>query len=318
VTGIAASQVMDSDAIELELVEAAPEEVDAGAGFSLTVRVTSPAGLNLGNAPFLIAAASEVRSRGALPDRGGEGHVVRIALTAPEEIGEFTWQFVIPAHATDGKAWREASLPFSFRTKPHVTSLAVWDYPSPVVIGTTFKLKVGAQCSSGCTSLQGHEIEIRDAADAVVARAALGATPWPETNALYWTEVDLTAPGTAGHHAWTVKFSSAASGAPHGAASFAFSLIADRPPEHTVTVEIIEEHTATPIDDAHVRLGVYRTFTDETGLARLAVPDGEHELSIWKTGYNAPARMLNVESDARILVEAELLPTINPDSYWQG
>ena len=310
---------VDRDAIGLELLAAAPEEVDAGADLSLTVRVTPPAGLDLGNAPFVIAAADDVRSSGALPDRSGEdGHIVRIALTAPEEIGEFAWRFVIPERETDGRVFRAASLPFSFRTRPHVTSLAVWDCPSPVVIGARFKLKVGAHCSSACTFLQGREIEIHDETDAVVASAPLGTTPWPDTDALYWAEVDLPAPGTAGRHAWTVRFPSAQSGLPHRAASFAFSLIADQPPAHTVTVEVIEQQTATPIDDAHVRLGAYRTFTDAMGLARLAVPHGEHELFIWKTGYDAPARMLNVKSDARILVEAELLPTINPDSYWQG
>ena len=49
-----------------------------------------------------------------------------------------------------------------------------------------------------------------------------------------------------------------------------------------------------------------------------AVPDGEHELFIWKVGYNAPARMVDVKSDARVRIEAEILPTVNPDSYWQG
>jgi hypothetical protein len=105
---------------------------------------------------------------------------------------------------------------------------------------------------------------------------------------------------------------------PHGAASFAFSLIADRPPDHTVTVEVIEQQTATPIDNAHVRLGVYRTSTDETGLARLAVPAGEHELFIWKAGYSAPGRMVDVRNDANLRVEAEAAPAVNPDSYWQG
>jgi hypothetical protein len=308
----------DSEAIGLELLEAAPAEVDAGAELSLTVRVTPPVGLDLGNAPFVIAAADDVRSRGALPDRSGEdGHIVRIAFTAPEEIGEFAWRFVVPERETNGKVLRAASLPFSFRTKPHVTSLAAWDCPSPVVIGARFKLKVGAHCSSACI-LRGQEIEIHDETDAVVASAPLGTTPWPDTDALYWAEVDLPAPGTAGRHAWTVRFPPARSGLPHRAASFAFSLIADPPPAHTVTVEVVEEQTAAPIDDAHVRLGAYRTFTDAMGLARLAVPAGEYELFIWKAGYSAPARMLDVKSDARVRVAVEILPTVNPDSYWQG
>jgi hypothetical protein len=310
---------LDSLEIELELLEAIPEEIDAGADFTLTVRIASPAELDLGNAPFLIISAGDVRLAGELPDiAGAEGSPVTIVLAAPEEIGEFAWSFVIPEHECDGKMCQEASLPFSFRTRPHVTSLAVWDCPSPVVTGQKFRLKVGAQCSAGCASLQGKQIEIRDETDAVVATVRLGAAPWPKTDALYWAEVDLTAPGTTGLHAWTAKLPPAQLHLPHGEASFAFSLIADRPPAHTVTVKVVEAQSEAPIDDAQVRLGAYRSATDENGLARLAVPDGEHELFIWKAGYEAPSRTVQVKSDARVRVEAELLPTVNPDSYWQG
>ena len=308
--------------------------------------MTSASELSFSNAPFLIMSPGGVRLAGELANvtgeegdadvtgeegdadvtgeegdadvTGEEGDIVRIALAAPEEIGDFTWHFVIPEHERKGKVCQQASLPFTFRTRPHVTSLAVWDCPSPVVIGETFRLKVGAQCSASCAALRGSKIEIRDAMDAVMATVPLGATPWLETNALYWAEVDLTAPGTVGLHSWTVKFSSAQLHPPHDEATFSFSLIADRPPEHTVTVQVVEEQTGTPIEDAQVRLGAYRLSTDAMGLARFTVPKGEHELLFWRAGYEAPPRTIDVRGDARIQIEAKVLPVVNPDLYWQG
>ncbi len=304
-------------AIELALLETVPEEVDAGADLTLAVRVTS-AELNFGNAPFLIELPDGVRWAGELSDfTGAAGHIVRIALAAPEEIGEFTWHFVIPEHERDGKACQAATLPFTFRTRPHVTSLAVWDCPSPVVIGKTFRLKVGAQCSASCAALKRSKLEIRDATDAMMATASLGATPWPGTSALYWAEVELTAPHVAGPHSWTVKFS-AALNLPHDDATFSFSLIADRPPEHTVTVQVVDEQTGTPIEDAQLRLGAYRRATDATGLARFSVPKGQHELFFWRAGCEAPTRTIDVKGDAEIQIAAKVVPEANPDLYWQG
>jgi hypothetical protein len=280
---------LDRHRIEIELVEAVPEEIDAGSALTLAIRITSSSELDLGGAPFLIAAADDVRSSGEMPGfTGGKNDSVRITFAVPAAIGKFDWNLVIPEHERDGVVREAASLPFSFRTRPHITSLAVWDYPSPVVIGEKFKLKVGAQCSAACASLQGQDVEIRDATGAVLASVPLSATPWPETHALYWAEVDLMAPGAVGLHAWTVRFSPARVHLPHGGASFTFSLIADRPPEHTVMVKLVEERTQAPIDNALVRLGACRTSTDEAGLARLAVPGGTHELSIWRRAMKRP------------------------------
>ena len=188
---------LNGDGIELAFLEAVPEEVDAGTDLSLTVRVLSPPDLDLHHAPFLILAEDDVRLTGELPDfTGKDGDRATIRLVAPEEVGEFAWSLVILRHQSDGAVCQGASLPFSFRTRRHVTSLAVWDCPSPIAIGEAFRLKVGAQCGATCTSLPCKEIEVHDEADAVVGSAPLGATPWPGTDALYWAEVDLTAPAT--------------------------------------------------------------------------------------------------------------------------
>src|SRR5205823_2525686 len=134
---------------------------------------------------------------GELPRLSGDNRdSAEITIAAPEQIGEFEWTLVLPTHKADGISYREVALTFSFRTNPHATSLAVWDNPSPIVIGETFRVKVGAKCSAAC-ALKGKKIEIHDDTGAVVATAALGETPWEGTTALYWSSVEM--PG-ATHH----------------------------------------------------------------------------------------------------------------------
>jgi hypothetical protein len=305
--------------IEVEFLDGIPEEVDAGTDLTLTLKVSSSFELDVTSTPFLIMAGDDVWLTGRLSDfTGADRQIVKIAVAAPDEIGEFAWHFVIPEHECEGTVCPKASLPFSFRTRPHVTSLAVWDYPSPVVVGAKFKLKVGAQCSAACASLSGKELEIRDENDSVVACVPLRGTPWPDTAALYWAEVDLPAPANVGLHSWTVRFSPAQLHPLHNGASCAFSFLADRPPEHKVSVQVVERETETPIDDAQVRCGAYRTSTDATGLAWFTVPGGRHELSIWKVGFEAPARIVEVKDDVKLRIEAKRLPTANPEMYWQG
>src|SRR5262245_16134777 len=86
----------------------------------------------------------------------------------------------------------------------HKTSLAVWDQDSPVVIGRTARMKVGAKCSAGCV-LKDHAIEIRNHTGASIARAALGSEPWPGTTGLYWVELEFPAPVDTGAHVWAVS-----------------------------------------------------------------------------------------------------------------
>jgi hypothetical protein len=307
-----------ADQIEIELLDAVPEEVDAGVELTLVVGLKPSGFTDLAETPFEIRDADAVRHAGMLDLAGEARDRATIALNAPDAVGEFAWMLVIPEHAREGKTCSETSLPFVFRTRPHATSLAAWDCPSPVVIGETFRLKVAAQCSAGCATLPGERIVIRDARGAEVASATLGATPWPGTEALYWTEVEVPAPSETGVHAWKVEFAADRLRLPHGGASFSFSSMVDRPAEHTVIVKVCAEESHAPIDDAQVRLGSRRAATDASGIARLAVPGGTHELFVWKAGFEAPTRRIEVTRDASIEVAATTLPEVNPDSYWQG
>ena len=85
----------------------------------------------------------------------------------------------------------------------HKASIAVWELASPLVIGRQANLKVGVKCSAGC-QLTDQQIEIHDGAGEAIARAGLGATPWPGTSGLYWTDIEFPVPPEAGTHTFSV------------------------------------------------------------------------------------------------------------------
>ena len=119
----------------------------------------------------------------------------------------------------------------------------------------------------------------------MVARGALGDAPLPGTAALYWTELELAAPREAGHGVMVGAVRGGGLELPHDGASATFSAAIVPPPEHTLTVKVIEKDTATPVEEALVRLGAYRAETGRAGFAEIRLPKGRYELNVWKAGY---------------------------------
>ena len=234
---------------------------------------------------------------------------------APDEVGEHSWTLVFPKHEAEGLVHDEGSLPITVKTKAHDTSLAVWGVPSPIVIDHPFRIHVGATCSAGC-DLKGKEIEICDETGAKMAHGKLGDTPWDGTRALYWTEVGLAAPTREGAASWSIRFAATELRLRHGGASARFGFETVKAPQHTVTVKVVQKDAGTPIEDAQVRLGVYFAYSDQTGLARVAMPRGTYDLDVLKTGYEVLSRVLDVNGDVTVEVEAAVIPPENADAFW--
>jgi hypothetical protein len=184
------------------------------------------------------------------------------------------------------------------------------------VAGEKFIVKVGAKCTA-CCALNGQQIELRNESGDVTAVATLG-EPWPGAEGLYWTEFGATAPAVEGLCHWSMAFSARDSGLPHQGASATLSFMAVGPAVHQVSVAIVERETAAPIGDAQVRLGFHRTATDGAGVARFRVQPGKHRLFVWKAGHDVPERIVEVDQDLDLLVEAEALPKTDPYAQWQG
>jgi hypothetical protein len=293
----------------VEISQSIPQVVEAGTDIALTVKVSCPSGCDLRGRPVTVMASDAVvmmRELATYDETINETE--DFTLKVPSEVGEYAWSILFPRHETESTVHEESCLPIVFRTKPHTTSLAVWDTPSPVVVNSSFKVKVGIKCSAMC-QLTGHLVEIRNEAGTKVGEGTLGETPWPGTGSLYWAEVALAAPAAQKVPSWTVTYAAAELGLPHDAASATFTFRTAKPPEHRVTIKTIAKKTGGPIADVEVRLGVYEVFTDESGLTTIAVPRGRYRLTIRKDGYEAQPVTVKVSKDTTIQVEALKVPT---------
>jgi hypothetical protein len=293
------------------------EAVDAGAGIVLKVKVSCPSGCDLrGRVVNVTALDGAIRATNELVEHTERANeTAEFAFQAPDDVGEHSWTVVFPTHEGEDVVHQEGSLPLTVTTVAHDTSLAVWGVPSPIVAAHPFRIHVGATCSSGC-ELVGKEIEVCDGTGAVIARGILGETPWEGTRALYWTEVALTAPTREGAASWSIRFAAVELRLPHDGASARFGFETVGPPQHTVTVKVVQKGDGTPIEDAQVRLGVYFAYSDGTGLARVATPRGTYDLDVLKTGYTADSRVLDVNGDVTVEIEAAVIPPENPDAFW--
>jgi hypothetical protein len=315
-----AETIMTQDAhthsITIALNEPAPSEVAVGDDFVLKLKVSCPAGCDLSGTP-LTATDPDGRatvSAADAPDQGG-AETRDLALRAPLRVGEQTWSLRLGPHESAGALHAETTLPVRVRIKPHATSLAVWAVPAPVVMGERFRIKVGAKSSAAC-ALAGRKILISDPAGVVIGEGNLGEAPWPGTSALYWTEVELAAPAREGLFWCVASFAAHEVETPHEGTSSRFSVAVVRPPEHRLTVKVLEKDTHAPVEDAQVRLGPYGAATDPSGQAEVAMPKGTFDLTVWKVGYEAPSLTVEVQDDVTIRVEAVIVPPENPDAAW--
>jgi len=296
----------------LELSQSVPPEVAVGTEIAVKVKVWCPSGCDLRGGSVTVKAAEETVATAELTEcDDGRSETSGLTIKVPEQLGEYAWSILVPRRTIRGVVHKRSAVPISFRTLPHATSLAVWANPSPVVMGNPFKIKVGAK-SSGACELKGAQVEIQDETGARIGVGTLGDTPWVETGALYWTEVDLAAPMKEGVVSWSARFAPAVLKIPHDGSSAEFSFAAVRPPEHSVTVKVIEKDTGVPIADAQVRLGAHRASTDESGLATLKTSSGTYDVIAWKGGYQSASMTVAVTEDVGVQIEAVVIPKVDP------
>jgi hypothetical protein len=239
-----------------------------------------------------------------------------LVFHVPMTVGSYDCRLVFPSQASDNIHHSESSSRFVLIVKPHKTSLAVWDVAAPLITNTSSEIKVGVKCSSGC-AMTGHEIDIINDAGARVAAAPLGPEPWPGTTGLYWTNVSFIVPGSAGVHAWSVRFHARGPELLHEEASAVLRLTSTDPPEHRVTIAVCSKETKNPLPDVEVRVGSFRGSTNTAGLSTIEVPKGVYELIAWKHEYEYLSQQLEVQNDVE--VGLELVPAPEPeDPYWMG
>lgn len=288
----------------LELSQSILPEVEVGSRIILRAKVTCSAGCDLRGHFVEVRAPVGLVATGTLDTcTANVSETDEIVFVAPDGVGDHVWSVVFPRHEAGSAAHEASRERVAFRTKPHTASVAVWDVPSPVPINRPFSVKVGVKCSAACEP-QGRVVEVRDDAGAKMGGARLGGGVWPGTRALYWTEVGLTAPAVSGLVFWVAAFTGVGMTLAHKEASARFSFMADRPPEHLVTIKVFGGDTCAPVGGAEVRLGIYRAVTDVGGLARLEMPEGTYDLKVWSDGFEGPPMSVEVAGDVAINVEA--------------
>jgi hypothetical protein len=302
----------DRHQVELNFEEPVAAEVPAGSDLVLRLKVSCSAGCDLTGGTVRLMSGEETIQEisGTRPSEPEES-----ALKAPKELGTYSWMVLFPRQEINGIVHEEASLPVTFATKPHESSLAVWDVPLTVVTGQQFRIKAGAR-SSGACSLKGTKVEILDTEGVLLGSGQLGETPWPGTAALFWTEVELTAPPKDGITAWSARFGAADSELPHSESTAQFRCTAVKPPEHKVIFKIVEQETEQPIKNVQIRVGPFRSATDESGVAELSMPKGTYEMSIWHPEWESPATTVEVCEDVTVKVESTPVPEDDPDARW--
>lgn len=195
----------------------------------------------------------------------------------------------------------------------HAVQLTAWDAPSATVAGGRFRVAVGARCSAGC-DLGGRELSLYDQEGVRIRTVKLGHDVWPGTEALYFAEVEVDAPLSAGSHRWEVRMADRASKLPHAAGSLPMVVRVVSPPDCEVTVQAVDRETQTPIKGARVVMHPYRAVTDENGIAKVKVTRGQYDILVSGSQYMPVCTPVEVAADLITRAELEVdRPWESPD-----
>ena len=287
------------------LVEALPDEVDAGTDITLKVRVECPSrdGLRAASVSVRDRHNAELARTDLEKADGGIYEANNIVVAAPCVAGEHHYRAVVVAAGRGGAFHEQASTEVRFTVKAHAAQLNVWDVPSTIVAGEHFKVAVGVRCSAGC-DLGGKELSIFDQQGLRTGTAKLGHDVWPGTEALYFVELEARAPLTVGSHRWEVRIADWALKLPHAAGSLPVVVRVVRPPDCEVTVKVVDRESQAPIQGARVVMHPFRAVTDDRGIAKVKVTRGPYDLLVSGSKYVPVCTSVEVTAD--LITRAEL------------
>ncbi len=187
--------------------------------------------------------------------------------------------------------------------QPHGTRIVVWNVPATIKCGETFTVKVGVKCSSECRP-DGWTVEVRDHDGEKRASATTSREPWPHTVGLHYAQVELHAPDREGLYTWEVRGPVNDLDIPHADGVGRFGVRAVPAPARLVTVVAVDLESQTPVEGAKVVAHPYKAFTDEHGVAKVRVPEGEYRLFVSGKKY-VPFRC-DCDVKADVTVRADL------------
>jgi hypothetical protein len=104
-------------------------------------------------------------------------------------------------------------------------------------------------------------------------------------------ELEVAAPGVEGDHMWSLH--AIPPDAAHAPLEGTVHVLASRPPEHRLTIDVIEQGSGRRLGDVELRVGAFRATTGEEGRAQVDVPAGTYDVHAWKIGYD----LLSIAAD---------------------
>jgi hypothetical protein len=199
--------------------------------------------------------------------------------------------------------------------EPHNISVIVWDVPSAIECSAKFSLRIGVKCPFECR----HDewlIEVNDHNGNQNACTSLSDEPWPDTTALYYAEMELTAPDSTGIYSWVAKVPAIEKDISHTECAAGFNLRVVAKPECILTVEAIDSESQSPVAGAKVVVHPYRTTTDKNGMAQVRVPKGEYRLFVSGKNYFPFRSEREVQSDMTIRAELAVDQELSDADEW--
>jgi hypothetical protein len=291
--------------VTLTLVDPFPPEVAAGKTVTVRVRASCAARCDLSGGRVRVVSAERVVAEGVLAapiDTADGAFGADLSVQAPPRAGEWSCAVMIEPLTVRAADHGRTSIEVGCRVLPHGTSLAVWVADSPVQ-GRPFRVSVGAKCAEGC-SLHGQRVEVLDESGAKLAEGTFGDTALAGTSSLYAAEISLAAPEAPGVYERSARFAASELALPHEGAQASFTFRCLEPPEHTVSVRVRLEGIDARKQGIEVRVGRFQAWTDESGVARVAVPKGVHEVTFWRVDLEPTSTRVEVMDDVSVDIVA--------------
>lgn len=142
--------------------EVSSSQVDAGADFTIKIKVTSPDDFDLVGQRVSIRGADHTELASAeITETDDAVFTGEISLRAPLTIGQQTWRAILPDVEDDDTIFDEISTSFSFVVVAHIARVQVWGIPTAISSGERFRMKVGVRCTSAC-NLAGRIVAVFD------------------------------------------------------------------------------------------------------------------------------------------------------------
>ena len=298
-------------------IDVSPREVDAGSNLTLKSQVSLSSTDGLQRRSVLIedhdgGLIETIELTGFDGESNKTGEVV---VKAPVMPGTHVWRAVCRAQTLENVSHEDASTSFSFTVKPHPTLVVVWDAPPTIECGKRFGIKLGVKCPSECRA-KGWAVDVLDHEGERQATATLSVAPWPGTDTLYFTNVDLKAPDAEGLFSWEARAPGSDAEVPHAEGTARFGVRVVAPPKCCVTVVAVDAERHTPVRGAKVVMHPYRAVTDERGVAQVMVSKGTYRLFVSGPNHVPFRRDAEVTTDVTIRAELALDVGVSDADLW--